>query len=224
MTGTTTITYTLAATTGRDLTQDQLDEAANQMASILEGLTEGTTGSDQDEPVDVTVKTSHAPNPIYDTSPEGDTPVGVADVLREHLWSHTPTTHCSCSWQAQAGPSEPAPLEQWLAHVAGELTTATEATVLSPDTTAWLKEVEDRIDTTVPARVDAQGWGYNAGDGDVWTSVVVPDPATGDASLAQEKVCQAHPMAAPFIAHARDDLPRAIELIRNLTALLHARS
>lgn len=221
MTGITELTVKVRVTTTRDLTEQQINEATEQIVGIVEGL----TGPDDDGPVDVQVRSSHAPDPVYtgdDTSGTSDPAATgtVTDVLREHLWHHTSTTHCSCTWAATPG-SEPV-IEQWLAHVADQVTAHTQALPpdrrLDEDTNSWLAQVEARVAAAPPARVNEPGCGYDPEQGAVWTSAVSPDKWTGDASLAQHKVCDAHPDAAPFIAHARADLPRAVALIRNLTS------
>lgn len=139
----------------------------------------------------------------------------VAAVLREHLWHHTPTTHCSCTWQAT--PSGEPVVEQWLTHVAAQLDTPKDdRPIMGPATNDWLEQVEARASAAPPSRVDDAGWGFDEAQGVVWTTVVAPDAHTGDATVAQVKICDAHPSAVPFIAHARTDLPRAVTLIRDL--------
>lgn len=52
----------------------------------------------------------------------------ISRVQGDHLWSHTPTSHCSCGWKAEGFVDV---IPQWTEHVAEEVHTAIRGDLLS---------------------------------------------------------------------------------------------
>lgn len=89
---------------------------------------------------------------------------------------------------------------------------------IDQETAEWMAGVEQRLEA-VPPREFEDGWGHDGGV--VWYSETDYDPSdpTGlTAMQVQVKVCDTTAATAPFIAAARADLPRALDLIRSLAA------